>query len=177
VSCDNASNNDSMIDKLSDLVTEFPGAANHTRCFLHVLNLVVKSIIKQFDLPKKQKGKLDDWAGDLENEELKARNDVNDDDDDDNTEGWIDERELMTEDEREELDESVEPLKLMLTKVCDLKSELEFSYKNCIATENGVRYQKFIDTFTSEVVFYTQRAKTECSYDAPRCCYPLELHI
>ena len=34
-----------------DLIDDFPGPANQTRCFTHVLNLVVKSIIRQFDLP------------------------------------------------------------------------------------------------------------------------------
>ena len=91
MSCDNASNNDSMITELSKLVTKFPGAANQTRCFLHILNLVVKSIIKQFDLPKTPTGRLNDalldLAGDLENEELKAQNDINNDEDDDNAEG------------------------------------------------------------------------------------------
>jgi hypothetical protein len=114
-----------MIAELADLLDGFPGAANQTRCFLHVINLVVKSIIKQFDLPKAQAdGILDEatkellaLAGDIVLEEEESRNEGNDDDDDDNCEGWIDEREKMTEQEREELDESVQPVRLVLTKV------------------------------------------------------------
>ena len=44
-----------MVESLEELIDDFPGAANQTRCFLHILNLVVKSILKQFDLPKKKK--------------------------------------------------------------------------------------------------------------------------
>ena len=162
MSCDNASNNDSMIAELSKLVPKFSGAKNHTRCFLHIL---VKSILKQFDAPKTQTARLDDslleMARDLDNEELQAQSitkdedDVEDDVEDDNTEGWIDERELMTVSEKEKLEKSVAPLRLMLTKVCEIKLELEFSYKNCIATENGLRYKKFINDFTAEVVLHT----------------------
>ena len=39
------------------------------------------------------------------------------DDDDDNLEGWIDERGVLTEEERKGLDDSVKPVRLVLTKV------------------------------------------------------------
>lgn len=55
ITCDNASNNDKMVESLEVLIDDFPGTANQTRCFLHILNLVVKSILKQFDLPKEKK--------------------------------------------------------------------------------------------------------------------------
>ena len=80
-----------MIVELSELITKFPGPANQIRCFLHILNLVVKSIIKQFDSPKTQSGKLDDalleLAGDLDDEELQEQRNANDDEDDDNLGG------------------------------------------------------------------------------------------
>ena len=44
-----------MIKELEKLVVNFPGSANQTRCFFHILNLVVKSIIRQFDVPKSKK--------------------------------------------------------------------------------------------------------------------------
>ena len=50
----NASNNDKMIENLADRLDNFPGAANQTRCFLHILNLTAKSVIKQFEVPKKK---------------------------------------------------------------------------------------------------------------------------
>lgn len=115
-----------MIAELANLLDDFPGPANQTRCFTHILNLVVKSVIRQFDLPKSKGDKiLDDAAKELlslagniefEEEEL-ARRDGNEEENDDNVEGWIDERTLMTDIELEELDGSVEPVRLLLTKV------------------------------------------------------------
>ena len=116
-----------MITEIANLLDNFPGPANQTRCFAHILNLVVKSIIKQFDLPKKSKGNasLDEAARELEalarNIELEedewARREGNAEEEDDNIEGWIDERTLMTDDELNELDTSVKPIRLLLTKV------------------------------------------------------------
>ncbi|KAF9541912.1 hypothetical protein CPC08DRAFT_615488, partial [Agrocybe pediades] len=54
ITCDNASNNDVMIDELEDRLPEF-SSLNHTRCFLHVNNLVARTIVKQFDAPKGKK--------------------------------------------------------------------------------------------------------------------------
>lgn len=129
ISCDNASNNDAMISELANLVEEFPGSANQIRCFLHILNLVVKSIIRQFDLPKAQaddilneaKAELRNLAGNLELEEMDSQQESGTDEEleDDSVEGWVDEREEMTAMEVETLDESVGPLRLMLTKVTD----------------------------------------------------------
>ena len=127
ITCDNASNNDTMIAELADIVEEFPGAENQTRCFLHILNLVVKSIIRQFDLPKVQadnildeaNDELHNLAGNIENEESISQQDGSKDNEleDDSVEGWVDEREEMTAMEIKRLDESVRPLRLMLTKV------------------------------------------------------------
>src|SRR6266850_1673697 len=49
---DNASNNDTMIQYLSDALDEFPGPANQTWCFMHTINLIAKSILKPFDVRK-----------------------------------------------------------------------------------------------------------------------------
>ena len=127
VTCDNASNNDTMITELASLIDDFPGSENQTRCFTHVLNLVVKSIIWQFDLPNTKNGQnikegvkqLLDLAGDIEVEEEAASRDGEDgvSGEDDNVEGWIDERTLMNEEDLEKLEESVEPVRVLLTKV------------------------------------------------------------
>jgi hypothetical protein len=42
-----------MIDELVDLLPNFPGSANRCRCFFHIVNLIAKSLLKQFDVPKK----------------------------------------------------------------------------------------------------------------------------
>ena len=124
ITCDNALNNDTMITELTNLLDEFPGPVNQTRCFMHVLNLVVKSIIQQFDLLKSKGDVVSDeamkelltLAGNIEFEEEELARSEGEEVEDDNVEGWIDECMLMTEDKLEELEESVEPLQLLLTK-------------------------------------------------------------
>lgn len=112
-----------MINELANLLENFPGPANQTRCFAHVLNLVVKSIIRQFDLPGSQRADiLDDATRELsrlaENVELEDELDDGTDEEPDNIEGWIDERLSMTEEELDTLDKSVQPVRALLTKVC-----------------------------------------------------------
>ena len=51
--CDNASNNDTMIEYLSTLIENFPSTTNQTRCSTHILNLVAISILCQFEPWKK----------------------------------------------------------------------------------------------------------------------------
>ena len=112
-----------MIVELSKSLPNFPGLANRSRCFTHVLNLVVKSIMRQFDVPKAQEnGAMDEAAKELaatlEDEELSSWASVTEgSEDDDDVDGWIDERDDMTEDERNDLIEDVEPVRLMLVKV------------------------------------------------------------
>ena len=48
------SNNDRMINKLAEQLVDFPRALNRAHCFTHILNLVVKSIMHQFNV-------LDKW--------------------------------------------------------------------------------------------------------------------
>ena len=76
ITCDNASCNDKMIEELAKCVTGFPGQANRTRCFAHIINLVVKSLLKQFDILKNNAGptlsatqqELEELAEELETE-------------------------------------------------------------------------------------------------------------
>ena len=118
-----------MVTELADLLEDFPGPANQTRCFTHVLNLVVKSIICQFDLLNSKGGRnrmfdeaakeLLSLAGNIDVEEDEASRDGEDgvEGEDDNVEGWVDERTLLDDEDLEELDKSVEPVRLVLTKV------------------------------------------------------------
>jgi len=67
-----------MVDTLAELVVAFPGATNRMRCFTHILNLVVKVMLCQFDVPKAKAGEaldvasqaLSDLVGDIEMEEM-----------------------------------------------------------------------------------------------------------
>jgi hypothetical protein len=54
ITCDNASANDKMIQELGNVLDRYPGEEARVRCFCHVINLVVKSIISQFDVPSKK---------------------------------------------------------------------------------------------------------------------------
>ena len=61
VTCDNASNNNMMVEELKDKHTKF-STVNHMHCFTHILNLVAKSLLNQFDVKpsKKNDEDLDD---------------------------------------------------------------------------------------------------------------------
>jgi nucleoside-diphosphate-sugar epimerase len=142
VTADNASNNDKMIEHLATLIENFPGAANQTRCFTHILNLVAKSVLRQFEAPKsKGRNVLDDAArelatifDDLEDDDVDLNDDaesdgggnedsgegdedVDDDVVDDDDDGLPDEREGMSEEELANLEKSVKLVRLVLTKV------------------------------------------------------------
>lgn len=123
-----------MIEDLAGRLEEFPGAPNRTRCFTHILNLVVKSIMHQFDVPRKRWDISDErtqelfkLAGDIETEEVKTQAEQEDFQEEpygegphhDNDEGWIDERGDMTKEDVEELEDSVQPIRFVLTKVSE----------------------------------------------------------
>jgi hypothetical protein len=48
-----------MIDSLATIMLDFPGEANRARCLAHIVNLVVKIILRQFDHVSKKKGNKD----------------------------------------------------------------------------------------------------------------------
>jgi hypothetical protein len=119
-----------MIAHLAVLLDTFPGAPNQTRCFAHILNLVAKSVLRQFEGPKKEKvaqalaAVVDEIDGDDDegfdsetNEGGDECDDVDDelvDDDDDELPDELDE---LSEEEVLSIKESVKPIRLVLTKV------------------------------------------------------------
>lgn len=135
LACDNASPNEVMSDILGEQVEGFEGSLGWVRCFAHVINLVVKTLLRQFDVPKAKLNEVD--AEDEELYELAA-----DDDEDggaegeaaqsgadgdfvlpsgaedvDDAEGWVDEVAAMTAEERAEFEAKVRPVRMVLTKV------------------------------------------------------------
>jgi hypothetical protein len=145
VTCDNASNNDTMVEALKDLLEVFPGESNRTRCFDHIVNLIARSIIRQFDLPKASSDEstddalqeLRELAEDIEKEELDTREgeqSEGDDIDDDNTDGWVDEREEMSEMEVKVLDEDVQPIRQVLVKVSLAANNIDGVYTDRLAS-------------------------------------------
>ena len=132
VTCDNTSNNDKMVDHLSTLIDDFPGAANQTQCFNHILNLVTKSILCQFGAPRKNttvSEDLEDATDILTGFELKLEEsaepvDNNFETDNKNEEDITDDEDLqdndhegMSEEEVSELERTLVPVQLMLAKV------------------------------------------------------------
>ena len=134
-----------MIEHLATLINTFPGPANQTRCFTHILNLVAKSVLCQFEAPKAKGGNIINDAakqlaaifnelededdsevsnnndansdGDGNNDDAGSDGDGSDEDEDDNDDGLVDERDGMSEEELASLEESVKPIQVMLTKV------------------------------------------------------------
>jgi Ran GTPase-activating protein (RanGAP) involved in mRNA processing and transport len=131
VTADNASNNDKMIERLAELIDNFPGTANQTRCFTHILNLVAKSVLRQFEAPKAKgidsindamkelvavSDELEDEGDDVAVDE-EGEEDGDDEGDDDDDDGLQEEREGMSQEQLAELEASVQPIRLVLTKV------------------------------------------------------------
>ena len=128
ITADNASSNDTLTTELADLVAHFGGPTSRTRCFLHVINLVAKSLIKQFDLPKAKGVSTDadspldlDMARDLSSEDeatIAANGDGDPDAEDvDNEDGLVDEIDQLTAHERAVLETNIRPIILTLVKV------------------------------------------------------------
>lgn len=112
ITCDNTSSNDMMMLELEDKVEMFDRQAAHGRCFLHIGNLVGKTMVKAFDLSKKsaEGNELEDDELEALTEGLEAKNwqmiAENDGDffDGDDTDGWVDELPLLMPKEHADLE-------------------------------------------------------------------------
>lgn len=165
-----------MVEELAILLKVFPGEANRTRCFAHILNLVAKSVIRQFDVPKAKRDEalndaahaLAQLANDLDTEELLSQ-EVDEEEDIDDTDGLVDERAAMSDDEREEFDETVQPVRLMLVKVCS-NFFSQFKYINwqatCLASQNVVCYQELNYSHIASMVRHSPRLEDARAHDA-----------
>jgi hypothetical protein len=122
VTCDNASNNDTMLEELDDLLSGF-SSLNRTRCFAHILNLVAKALLKQFDVKSEENNDLNDDERSLldieANVEIEGLTTAQEDDEDDeiDDEEWVDGADALTPEERTNLEESIRPVKRTLVKV------------------------------------------------------------
>ena len=118
-----------MVNKLAIQLDNFPGSASRVRCFAHILNLVVKSIMHQFDILDKKKEAITDkatqelhkLAGDIEHKELWSQSSIEQQDGDtgskDNVEGWIDEQDKIDANELTALESAIQLVRFLLTKV------------------------------------------------------------
>jgi len=121
-------NNDTMIDHLAELLDDFPGGANQTRCFAHTLSISAKAILKQFDIQKASAGEALDEAVsaladmaqeiDLEDRFKQEAWAADDNEGEDQQLGaWEDFRDGLSEEQRKELDVGVQPVRSTLAKV------------------------------------------------------------
>jgi hypothetical protein len=117
-----------MIDQLCVLLNDFPGPANQTRCFLHILSITAKSIIKQFDIPKVKNGtEMDSAAQKLaeitegidseEQDEYKNQDGEDNKPDDQPLDPWVDMNAGLSEDVRKNIERDIRPVCSMLMKV------------------------------------------------------------
>ena len=117
-----------MTEALGNLLPVFM-TGNRARCFTHVLNLIAKSLLKQFDVAlnpemdglNKEERELLDLAEDLEAEELTMAQETDEEgdeiDEDDDLEDWVDEVAALMPEEQCKLQENIRPVKTVLVKV------------------------------------------------------------
>jgi hypothetical protein len=117
-----------MISELDDQLDGF-SEVNRVRCFLHVVNLVAKALLKQFDVANKRGEIADADTQELENllvelgkdieYEESLTQDLDDADDDalDDIEDIVDTDGILTEAEQAEIDAGIRPVTLVLAKV------------------------------------------------------------
>lgn len=105
-----------MIDSLTKIISHFPGAANRARCTAHIVNLVTKIILRQFDARKKTKGakktsgNANDNKGNDErdNKELEVTELVDEEDEINSVADGLDrEEQEVADDEDDEMSENV----------------------------------------------------------------------
>ena len=134
------------MDNLADKVASFDGDATRVRCFAHVMNLVMKSVLAQFDVPTTELEVMAPGAAgsnatsaDGNNSDARAQlltqlrqlakglademqSEIEEvppeDRQQDDGDGWIDERRGMSEGDLRLLARDVMPARRMLVKVC-----------------------------------------------------------
>lgn len=129
ITCDNASNNDTMVEELMDLLPGFPGDLYRVRCFAHVLNLVAKSLIKHFDVRDKRdpatadgdERELLELVQEMESEEITTQAEIaagdGEEDESDDADDEVDGMAELTDEERAQFEREVLPVKLTMAKV------------------------------------------------------------
>ena len=116
-----------MIDSLHDALPEFPAGSSRVRCFLHVINLVAKTLLSQFETSKDNVvevaatelgDELEDLAEDVE-EDCLHLDDEDDKAEDDNLEGWVEEVDRLSQLDQKTLEKDIRPIHIVLFKVSD----------------------------------------------------------
>ena len=113
-----------MVQELAQLTDGFAGSATHIRYFLHVINLVAKSLLRQFDVKRKEgdstvdlgaeilcKMDLEDLVDLMIEVDEDNLNAANDGDGDDLENRLVDEVAELSEHERHALERDILPVK------------------------------------------------------------------
>lgn len=180
ITCDNASPNDTMINALSRILDDYPGDPNRARCFNHVIVLVAKWMTRQFDVAKgganaaldeaeKELRKLAEKI-DIEEELTNAKqdedkDDKDDDDDDDDDDGM---EENLSPEDREELNASTRPVRLVLVKVSYVLpfSAVHLIWMVRVALKDCIRHDQLYNDTLAIVVPDTGEVEIGCTQDA-----------
>ena len=130
ITCDNASNNDTMITHLAKRLPAFQGTFHRVRCFAHVIQLVAKSLLRSFDakhiedaeaVVDKDIEMLLRLAEDMASEDAAAvaagREEEGEDAPLEDDEDWVDEIASLSIEEQAEFEQELVPVKLVLAKV------------------------------------------------------------
>ena len=109
-----------MVACLAQLLPTFAGKASKTWCFLHIMNLVAKMLMRQFDMkPKEGANKAHEIRQQISELNKNAEVDNMDEaikSDDQNNEGCVDEMEELTQAQQDNIVEGIQPIHLILMK-------------------------------------------------------------
>ena len=188
VTCDNPSPNNVMIDELETIIEEFGGDADRIRCFLHIVNLVARSMLKQFDIPKKDGGsdnennaQLDDRLRDLaEGIELEDEITLVEDEGEEDVgmEELADELSRLSSGEQTAAEMEIHPIRFVLVKV-SANSPLPLTSLSLISPDLQARVQDYPlnDNHPSNLASDSQRTQARLMHHATRRDNSLELNV
>lgn len=179
-----------MIKELAKALPDWT-IVKRTRCFAHIINLVAKSLLKQFDVIKRpadgeeNKSAEDDHelyelAAGLNEEEQQTveEGDGDGDDDmpgDDNETGWVDELADMDDEACEDLLKSIRPVSRVLFKVC-FYDYLLFILTALLASKACLQNYPFYYYSSTSIEILSQSSKPCDQIDAARCLDTMELY-
>ena len=175
-----------MIEELQVCVPEFAGSVSHTCCFLHIVNLIAKLLLRQFDAKKMMvegDRELAELRRELADEEATFQGRMVGADDDeaveevDNDEGWVDEMDNLTDKEKEDLERSIRLVKLALVKVRLLNLYTPLNLTIGSAPQGCLQDRPLDDHCPPGLEGNLERSSPHDQFDAQRCCDPLELDL
>ena len=113
-----------MIESLATMMSHFPGEANRARCLAHIVNLVAKIILCQFDMSKRKEKNKNDEPNNLP--ELPGEKDGNETDNNEDGElARVLDKEEKEMDEADDEDEDLEDAEALARDVEIIEEVME----------------------------------------------------